>query len=154
MHTISLDTTADLFFQINWSSPGVQHTDAYAGIQVNFWRDIMPGRPYENLQGKTPGDRVQLELLSDQLLEDADKQDLITIDRGQFDVQHIGKTALQPRTGRFYPKGLLKDIPGIFAANVVPFRCLQIDNGHPGNDKYYRQLPYSDPVYAVWARCR
>jgi len=134
MHTISIDTTADLFFQINWSSPGVQHTDAYAGIQVNFWRDIMPGQLYENLQGRKPGDMVQLELPSDQLLEDTDKQDLITIDRRQFDVQRIDKAALQPRAGRFYPKGLLKDIPGIFAANVVPFRCVQVDNGHLGID--------------------
>jgi SAM-dependent methyltransferase len=130
MQTIKPDTTADLFFQINWSSPGARHSDAYAGIQVNFWRDILPGRLYENLQGRTPGDMVQFELPSDEVLEDFDKQDLRTIDRGQFDTQRIHKAALQPCRGRFYPKGLLKDIPGIFAANVVPFRCVQIQNGN------------------------
>jgi len=138
MQKIKSDTSADLFFQINWSSPGARHSDAYAGIQVNFWRDIMPDRLYENLQGRTPGDMVQLELPSDEGLQDMDKQDVRTIDRRQFDTQRIHKAALQPRFGRFYPKGLLKDIPGIFPANVVPFRCVQVENrtlgvdlGHP-----------------------
>jgi len=32
--------------------------------------------------------------------------------------------------GRFYPKGLLKGIAGIFRANAQPFRCVAVNNGH------------------------
>jgi SAM-dependent methyltransferase/FKBP-type peptidyl-prolyl cis-trans isomerase 2 len=130
MQTIQADTTADLFFQINWDSSGVRHTDAYAGLQVNFWRDIVPGRLCAELQGKRPGDAVRLGLPSSELLDAAAKQDLKTIDRRQFDARRFHNTNMEPRTGRFYPKGLLKDMAGIFAANVAPFRCVQVDNGH------------------------
>jgi hypothetical protein len=37
---------------------------------------------------------------------------------------------LNPRQGRFYPKGLLSDLPGVYSANLEPFRCVQISNGH------------------------
>ncbi len=130
MQTIQADTTADLYFQINWASSGVRHTDAYTGHQVNFWRDIMPGRLCAQLQGKKPGDAVQLGLPSDELLDAAGKQDLRTIDRRQFDARRFHNTNMEPRPGRFYPKGLLKDMAGIFAANVAPFRCVQVDNDH------------------------
>jgi len=130
MQTIQADTTADLFFQINWDSSGVRHTDAYAGLQVNFWRDIVPGRLCAELQGKRPGDAVRLGLPSGELLDAAAKQDLKTIDRRQFDARRFHNTSMEPRPGRFYPKGLLKDMAGIFAANVAPFRCVQVDNGH------------------------
>ncbi len=134
MLTIRSDAIADMFFQINWSSSGVQHTEAYAGLQVNFWRDILPGRLSDHLQGKKPGDTVQLELQSDLLLGTTAKQDLRTIARRQFDARGFNNATLQPRPGRFYPKGLLKDMNGIFAANVEPFRCVQIDNGHMAID--------------------
>lgn len=32
--------------------------------------------------------------------------------------------------GRFYPKGLLKGVAGIFRANVQPFRCVGLNSGH------------------------
>lgn len=138
METIGMHTTADLFFQIRWSSPEVHHTDAYAGRQVNLWRDMMPGPLYNDLLGKAPGDVVQLELEADQLMDSSDGRDLKTITRHQFDIKRIGMEHLQPRTGRFYPKGLLKDLPGIYPANRSPFRILQvekdslgIDLGHP-----------------------
>jgi SAM-dependent methyltransferase len=50
--------------------------------------------------------------------------------REQFAPQNVQDAALLPRVGRFYPKGILKDIPGIFSANREPFRCLQLNNGH------------------------
>lgn len=138
MHTIGPDTTADLFFQINWNSPAVRHADACAGLRVNFWRDIIPRPIFENLQGKSTGDMIQLEMTSDHLLNADDRQDLRTINRNQFDANRIRRPAIEPASGRFYPKGVLKDLPAVFASNVTPFRCvklrddglLDIDLGH------------------------
>ena len=138
MKAIESHMTADLFFQIRWSSPMGQHTDAYCGHQVNLWRDLLPSPLSKELQGKGPGDTVQIKLGAEQLIEAWDRQDLRTIACRQFDSSPIRKTALLPRSGRFYPKGRLKDMTGIFAANITPFRCLQtnqsqliIDLGHP-----------------------
>ena len=138
MKTIESHMTADLFFQIHWSSPMVQHTDAYCGHQVNLWRDLLPSQLGKELQGKGPGDTVRIKLCAEQLIEASDRQDLRTIARRQFDSSPIRKAALLPRSGRFYPKGRLKEMTGIFAANITPFRCLQtnksqliVDLGHP-----------------------
>jgi SAM-dependent methyltransferase len=38
--------------------------------------------------------------------------------------------AAHPRTGRFYPKGRLHGLPGVFPQNMQPFRCVGINNGH------------------------
>ena len=63
MNRIDTDTTADLYFQLNWSSQGVQHGDAYSGHRVNFWRDILPEQLYENLMGRYTGDVIQITML-------------------------------------------------------------------------------------------
>ena len=46
----------------------------------------------------------------------------LKIDRRRF--------SLKPQTGRFYPKGRLNDLPGVFPQNMQPFRCVGINNGH------------------------
>jgi len=38
--------------------------------------------------------------------------------------------SLEPAVGRFYPRGLLKGLSGVFKANIQPFRCIQLNNGH------------------------
>ena len=52
MNTIGSKSVADLFFQLNWSSAEVRHTDAYAGLSVNFWRDLLPRRLKSELANK------------------------------------------------------------------------------------------------------
>jgi hypothetical protein len=32
-----------------------------------------------------------------------------------------------PRYGRFYPAGVLQDLPGVFRGSVIPFRCVDLD---------------------------
>jgi SAM-dependent methyltransferase len=52
--------------------------------------------------------------------------------RKQFAGSRIDMDALEPRMGRFYPKGVLSDVSGIFRANRNPFRCVDIKNGQLG----------------------
>ena len=137
MTRIGKDTLADLVFQLNWESACAHHSDTYAGQSVNLWRDMLPRQLYDRLLGKSQGESLQLSLSPQDLLE-AGFEDVRTISQNQFDARHPGLPVLQPKSGRFYPKGLLKDIPGIFSANITPFRCLgtcngsiNIDLGHP-----------------------
>jgi SAM-dependent methyltransferase/FKBP-type peptidyl-prolyl cis-trans isomerase 2 len=138
MISIETNSVADLFFQLRWSSGEIVHADAYAGRQVNFWRDLLPPRLTEQLWGKKPGDRVTIEFTPGELFNGSQGKDVRRLSRDQFDPQRIGAPDLPPRMGRFYPKGLLKDVAGIFRENIVPFRCVGIDNrrlvvdlGHP-----------------------
>lgn len=130
MNRITPESIADIFFQINWTSGDVDHTDAYAGRHVNFWRDHMPRRLNRALLGKQSGDQVRLNLPAKELIDATQLSALQTIPRKQFAHSRLGENTKTPQAGRFYPKGLLKDMPGIFRANVEPFRCLQVQNGH------------------------
>lgn len=132
MNRISTRTTADLFFQFNWSGNDVQHTDAFAGHRVNFWRDMMPQNLVEALMGKSSGDLVRLNLSVDELLGVTSTQEIRTVDHRQFDSSRIYKTPCQARLGRFYPKGILADVTGIFKANRDPFRCIDLASRHLG----------------------
>jgi hypothetical protein len=82
--------------------------------------------------GARSGDIVELTMPVSELYGACGKSKSLVIDRKQFDPGRLREAGLQPRTGRFYPKGMLKDIAGIFSANVEPFRCVQVVNGHLG----------------------
>lgn len=129
MDRITKESVADIFFQINWANNDVQHTDTYAGRQVNFWRDHLSRRLYQALSGKQSGDQVRLNLTAKELMDTDNASDLHTIPRKQFDPTRMGVITKSPRGGRFYPRGFLSDMPGIFRANVDPFRCLNVENG-------------------------
>jgi SAM-dependent methyltransferase/FKBP-type peptidyl-prolyl cis-trans isomerase 2 len=132
MSRISSNTTADLFFQIHWQSDGVMHTDAFAGRRANFWRDMLPDSLYDALMGTQAGDMVRITLTTDELLGSIKRQEIQTVHRKQFSGGRVGMDTLEPRTGRFYPKGVLSDLAGIFRANTTPFRCISINNGRLG----------------------
>ncbi len=135
MNAIESDSLADLFFELRWTNGGIRHTDAYAIRQVNFWRDALPPRLAEQLRGKKAGERAQIEGLPGELIQGHRGRDVRRIARDQFDPQRIGAPPdLLPKAGRFYPKGLLKDVAGVFRVNRVPFRCLSVDRTHLSAD--------------------
>lgn len=130
MNFIGPDSIADLFLQLHWRSNGARHTDAYAVRGVNLWRDMLPRRLWSGLERKLPGDRLALEFPSGELLGNGKSGPIVTFSSDQFDPVRIGSAALPPLAGRFYPKGVLRDVPGIFSANREPFRCVATNGGH------------------------
>jgi SAM-dependent methyltransferase len=130
MNAINPHRIADLFFQIHWRSDGVRHTDAYAASAVNFWRDILPHQLRSGLAGKLPGDRLILEFSPDELFSGGQSDGPDTLSRSQFDPARIGSDGLPLLAGRFYPRGVLRDVAGVFSANREPFRCVEISNGY------------------------
>ena len=121
------DAVADIEFQLHWNSPEATHTDCYHATSVNFWRDYFPPPILEKLMGIGPGGRRQIDLAPEQVLPSCSPTNLRQISRTQFNLRADEGHPLQPRSGRFYPKGVLSDIPGIFPNNVEPFRCTRAD---------------------------
>lgn len=145
MDIINNQTIADMIFQLNWKSSDAIHTDVFAGRGVNFWRDLLPAELRNRLSGKKPGDRIELEVQPGELFSHPNGNSVRTLKRSQFDPGRLNEPQIPPQQGRFYPKGLLKDMPGIFQANIQPFRCLQVENcsvqvdlGHPLANKKVR----------------
>ena len=127
---IDSDSIVDVVFHLKWKSDNGIHTDGYQASRINIWRDFLPPLLLDNLKGRQVGERIEIRLNADDALPKFDEKNVFQIKRSQFNSQVNANTSAQPAVGRFYPKGLLKDIPGVFRVNVQPFRCVQLTNGH------------------------
>jgi SAM-dependent methyltransferase len=113
---------------LSWQSGGARHLEVYEARGVNLWRDLLPDRVRAELEGGTVGQgaRMVAEPGDFQPAEDAGRR--IRIPRSRFDGRRMGRR-IEPRRGRFYPRGLLSGLPNVFPQNVEPFRCLSAENG-------------------------
>ncbi len=120
----------DVVFHLKWRSDEVLHTDAYQASRINVWRDYFPPVLLENLRGKQSGESFEIRLNSDILFPQSNGQGTLRIRSSQFDNKRNNGPLDPPAFGRFYPRGILKDVAGIFKANVQPFRCVGLNNGY------------------------
>jgi FKBP-type peptidyl-prolyl cis-trans isomerase 2 len=131
---ISPDHLADIEFRLQYNSAEAGHTDRYVGRSVNFWRDLLPEPVYDALMGARAGESFELEFNPGDLLPPFDSRKSQVLHRRQFDAARIHNRRFEPRYGRFYPKGLLKEVAGVYPQNREPFRCIAIDGSHLGVD--------------------
>ena len=120
MTSITIDSLADVAFQLKWDSALATHTEGYAARGVNLWRDWLPENVRQSLMGKHSWEKATVEFSAGELF--GKNGDLLKIDRDQF--------ALNPKTGRFYPKGRLRGLTGVFPQSQDPFRIVGLNNGH------------------------
>jgi len=120
MEIMDLDSIADVVFQLKWDSQYATHTECYAARNVNLWRDWLPDRVREALLGKGAWEQVHVGFSGAELFGSG----------GQPLKLRCKKFSQVPRIGRFYPLGLLSDLPGVFPQNRQPFRCVGLQNGH------------------------
>jgi SAM-dependent methyltransferase len=127
---ITADSVVDLILHLKWKSGAAVHTDGYQASRVNLWRDLLPPVLLDVLMNKEAGERLQVPLEDGEAVATLSPRNLFDIQSSQFDRRFNQGTVTGPRLGRFYPKGMLKGIAGIFRANVQPFRCVGLRNGH------------------------
>ena len=132
MKSKSIDSNSliDMVFHLKWKSDVANHTDAYQASQINIWRDYLPQFLVDELIGRQSGEQIELRLNSDDVVPAFDKRNLIQIKSNQFNRRFALETIAEPGVGRFYPKGVLENISGVYRANVQPFRCVHLSNGH------------------------
>jgi len=130
LNRIDSDSIVDMIFHLKWKSDAAIHTDGYQASRVNIWRDYLPPFLLDEIKGKQAGERIEMHLNSEDILPAFDENNLTRIKSNQFDRRFALDTIAGPGVGRFYPKGLLKNIAGVFSANVQPFRCVQLNNGN------------------------
>jgi hypothetical protein len=135
-------TVASIELSLSWKSLAVKHTDCFFVSKVNFYRDILPQKIIDLLLGKIAGDTIEIPNFIKKIVSPYVENNLFSIEQRQFDRFHTAPVEMKPRFGRFYPKGLLKALPGIFKGNLEPFRCVGIsdtaitaDFNHPLSQK-------------------
>ncbi len=139
---ITTDSLADMELQLSWESADAHHADYYFGRNVNFWRDIFPEEMYAQAMDKGSGDRLDFIWPAGKALPDHENGKSFRLWKRQFTGKTAEGSALRPAAGRFYPKGVLSGVSGVFKANVEPFRCidvsdaqLTVDFNHPLSGK-------------------
>lgn len=156
MDITSPEKFATIQFQFDWKSEYAKHSDCFVAQQVNFWRDIFPPDLYENLMNKMSGESISLKFARGKIVPPSNSQKSRKIKRRQFNDQFKPGELVAPRLGRFYPKGILTDIAGIFRINMEPFRLTGIDNGSLSVDFNHPLSLYdvniSAKIQKVWGK--
>lgn len=134
MSRIDRDSLVDIIFNLRWKSDTACHTDCYQASRVNIWRDTFPPGLLDSIVGKESGERIEIRLKDGDSIPGYDTKNLFTVKKGQFENSPGHQAAIRPQFGRFYPKGLLKAVSGVYRANVEPFRCVGVTNGNMSVD--------------------
>jgi SAM-dependent methyltransferase len=130
MTEIKQDSLATLGFELRWTSDVAKHREFYFAQQVNFWRDLFPGKVYQALMGNKIGDQVDLSFQAGEITLPYESKQIFTLHPRQFERRRVKGYPVEPRYGRFYPKGLLKGLSNIFSNNLEPFRCVGVEPEH------------------------
>jgi SAM-dependent methyltransferase/FKBP-type peptidyl-prolyl cis-trans isomerase 2 len=114
-------------FDIRWTSATAQHREMYLARRANVWRDIFPPGLEEWLKGAGPGDRETVRYGPGEAVAPYREDKVLARRRSEFRPPTVAGRRLEPRFGRFYPKGALLRIPGIFPENIYPFRIIGLE---------------------------
>lgn len=126
---ITSESIVDLIFHLKWKSSAACHTDAFQASRVNIWRDLLPPALLDAMMGKEAGERLEIPFKSGDIVASFNDQSLFHVKNNQFDRRFRKGVITEPRLGRFYPKGLLQGVDGVFRVNMQPFRCVGLNNG-------------------------
>ena len=154
MKKINQEAVAAIDFEMKWKSADATHTEGYDARNVNFWKDCLPEPLWVELENKTEGDRVIVDFDPGSIVPEYDERKIFEIKDAQFDRRFSPHENIEPRIGRFYPKGILKGIAGIFPQNLKPFRCVGIHNGRLRVDFNHPLSKQSVQVEAVVKKIR
>ena len=132
------ETLADISFTLKWHKSGVTYQDTYFAHGVNFWQDYFPERIRQEIMDKPEGYQATIRFSPGEMIPAYDDFLVRNIKLSQLDMSRIRANGSGPAQGRFYPKGIISDIAGIYRQNVTPFRFIkrngrtaQVDFNHP-----------------------
>jgi SAM-dependent methyltransferase len=129
MKRINQESLANVKFEMQWKSSCAIHTEIYEAHGLNMWRDCMPETLLKELAGKSEGETITTHFEPGVITSGYDPRKTFAVKHNQFNKHFVPDKTIEPRIGRFYPKGLLKGIAGVFPQNFQPFRLVGVQNG-------------------------
>ncbi|SMP38963.1 Methyltransferase domain-containing protein [Desulfonatronum zhilinae] len=118
-------TTLEL--ALEWQSPEARHQERYLARRVNLWRDVFPPGFKEALLGKAVGDTVEKTYQPGEAIPDHDPKLIHRVPRSRFQRRTVGGRVIEPARGRFYPRGMLGDMLGVYPQDSRPGRIIELD---------------------------
>jgi SAM-dependent methyltransferase len=122
------DALATMDFSVTWEHEGIRHTDSLHAERVNFWRDILPPGLYERMM-RGPRERsFSMPFDAGQVLPQRSPALVHRLRQTDVEKRQFAGMEIVPRRGRFYPRGILRGVAGVYRENVRPFRCTGCDS--------------------------
>lgn len=124
-------------FDLRWQSENARHTDSQVSQKLNLWRDIFPPELESGVLDQPVGHMTAHHYPAGGLIESYRHRDSLTIKSNHFNHTFRKGSFIEPRIGRFYPKGVIATVGGIFPEDATPFRVTQsgegigVDLNHP-----------------------
>ena len=117
-------------FALRWSSADARHTERHYFEKLNFWRDFFPGSLADRLAAAEPGVGVSESFSASELVEPWSASQIQRVRPQQIRLQLRTGENLAPRAGRFYPRGMVDGLPGVFSGDRRPLRYLGEHDGY------------------------
>ena len=112
---------------LGWDSGVARHTEVQIAQKVNLWRDVLPPFLETGLVGKPVGHRCEHRCGPGELVAAYREVDCVRIPRQRFNSRLLRSGYVEPRAGRFYPRGFVGGLRDIYPEDRTPFRLAAID---------------------------
>lgn len=127
----------DIEFALRYEGPQASHTDRLFVAAVDMQRSRLPRELGTLLAEAQPGKRVHLECGPGELVPRWDDALRLSVREDQLP-KAAGNLPIEPRVGRFFPRGLLRGVPGVLPKDRRPMRVVgrgpgtvELDFNHP-----------------------
>lgn len=139
--------------ELAWRCENARHTDRLFLLKLNLWRDLFPPEMAGDVMGQPVGHRASRVFPPGQLLVAWPRQAPLSVSSGAFNRRFRRHAFVEPRAGRFYPKGFIAGVQGIFPEEVTPFRICEVgerlcvDLNHPMSQ---REIEFRFSIMDIW----
>ncbi len=141
-------------FTLRWQSDRATHIDSQLIDNINVWRDFFPPEIETQLDGRSAGDQIHHNFSAGEVLPEHTGTEIHRVKPQQFNRQFSSRIKLEPRLGRFYPKGVFEDIPGNYRSSYQPCRIIAIDDDSITTDFNHplsaRALDIDARIISIW----
>jgi SAM-dependent methyltransferase len=138
MKTLDKKSLAIMEFELNWQSPEAKHSEFFYAPNVNMWRDIFPADMERKILGSRENEEFTFTFNPGDPVPGFSPRKVLNLSPGQIRNIHVSDHEMTPQIGRFYPAGLLRNVPGVFPQTLTPFRVvgrddagIRVDLNHP-----------------------
>ena len=141
-------------FTLGWQSDWATHIDSQLLDNINVWRDFFPPEIEAQLDGRSAGDRIRHSFSAGEILPQHTSAEVHRVKAQHFNRNFSSRIKLEPRLGRFYPKGVFEGIPGNYRSSYQPCRIIAIDDESITTDFNHplsvRALDIEAQIICIW----
>jgi len=141
-------------FSLCWQSADATHIDSQLIDNLNVWRDFFPPEIEAQLDGSSAGNIISHSFSVGDALTGFSNANVHTVKQQHFNRNFSSQIMLEPRLGRFYPRGMFENIPGNNSSNYQPCRIIGLDDdsittdfNHPLSEK---TLDVDTRIINIW----